>query len=142
MVRRPPKISLSDTPFPDTTTFRYALEILDVQRAQARCIAGDDDAVADIALFAYASRAEEAGGLSLQPHVHLRAWIERVRAQPGFLAETFPYSIDPHSARDLPSRRNTALVGAATPPRPCRRDNPAPPSAARACRRRARPRRA
>src|SRR3546814_8601846 len=97
MVRRPPKISLSDTPFPDTTTFRYALEILDVQLAQARFIAGDDYTVADIALFAYASRAEEAGGLSLQPHVHLRAWIERVRAQPGFLAETFPYSIDPHS---------------------------------------------
>src|SRR3546814_41677 len=79
-----------------------ALEILDVQLAQARFIAGDDYTVADIALFAYASRAEEAGGLSLQPHAHLRAWIERVRAQPGFLAETFPYSIDPHSARDLP----------------------------------------
>src|SRR3546814_6906242 len=71
-----------------------ALEILDVQLAQARFIAGDDYTVADIALFAYASRAEEAGGLSLQPHAHLRAWIERVRAQPGFLAETFPYSID------------------------------------------------
>src|SRR3546814_9383405 len=53
-----------------------ALEILDVQLAQARFIAGDDYTVADIALFAYASRAEEAGGLSLPPHGHLRAWIE------------------------------------------------------------------
>ena len=34
-------------------------------------------------------------------HAHLRAWIDRVRAQPGFLDETFPYSIDPHSTLDL-----------------------------------------
>ena len=30
------------------------------------------------------------------------AWIERIRAQPRFLAEQFPYSIDPHSADELP----------------------------------------
>src|SRR3546814_14272632 len=102
-------------------------DLLDVQLAQARFTAGDDYTVADIALFAYASRAEEAGGLSLQPHAHLRAWIERVRAQPSFLAETFPYSINPHSARALPTLRNTALVGAAPPPPPRRPTNPASP---------------
>jgi glutathione S-transferase len=30
------------------------------------------------------------------------AWIERVRAQPGFLATVHPYSIDPHSRDELP----------------------------------------
>lgn len=78
------------------------LEILDAQFAQSDFIAGDAYTVADIAQFAYASRADEADGLSLAPHPHLRAWIERVRAQPGFLDETFPYSSDPHSSSDLP----------------------------------------
>ena len=77
-----------------------ALEILDAQLSERDFIAGGDYTVADIALFAYASRADEADGLSLAPHPHLRAWIERVRAQPGFLDEVFPYSIDPHSTRD------------------------------------------
>lgn len=79
-----------------------ALEILDAQFALRDFIVGDDYTVADIGLFAYASRADEADGLSLVPHAHLRAWIDRVRAQPGFLDETFPYSVDPHSANDLP----------------------------------------
>ena len=81
---------------------RRALEILDAQFARRDFIAGDDYSVADIALFAYASRADEADGLSLQLHRHLRAWIDRVRAQPRFLDETFAYSIDPHSANELP----------------------------------------
>ena len=81
---------------------RRALEILDGQFAQRDFIAGDDYTVADIALFAYASRADEADGLSLRPHAHLRGWIERVRAQPRFLDEAFAYSIDPHSANELP----------------------------------------
>jgi glutathione S-transferase len=79
-----------------------ALAILDAQLATRDFIAGDAYTVADIAVFAYASRADEADGVSLAPHPHLRAWIGRVRAQPGFLDEAFPYSIDPHSGRDLP----------------------------------------
>ena len=78
-----------------------ALEILDAELARRDFIAGDTYTIADIAVFAYASRADEAEGLSLQPHAHLRAWIERVRAQPGFLDETFAYSIDPHSSQEL-----------------------------------------
>jgi glutathione S-transferase len=79
-----------------------ALEVLDAQFAQRDFIAGDGYTVADIALFAYASRADEADGLSLAAHPHLRAWIDRVRAQPRFLDESFAYSIDPHSAGELP----------------------------------------
>jgi glutathione S-transferase len=79
-----------------------ALEVLDAQFAQRDFIAGDGYTVADIALFAYASRADEADGLSLAAHPHLRAWIDRVRAQPRVLDESFAYSIDPHSAGELP----------------------------------------
>lgn len=77
------------------------LGILESELATRPFIAGDDYGIADIALFAYASRAEEAG-LSLQAYPQFRAWVARVEAQPGFLAEMYPYAIDPHSSRELP----------------------------------------
>jgi glutathione S-transferase len=80
---------------------RNTLRILEQQLATRDFIAGDDYTIADMSVFAYASRAEEAG-LPLAPYPHVRAWIARVEAQPGFLGETFPYSIDPHSANELP----------------------------------------
>ncbi len=79
-----------------------ALGMLDAHLAQSAFIVGDAYTVADIALFAYVSRSDEAEGLSLAPFAQVRAWIERVREQPGFLAETFAYAIDPNSSRDLP----------------------------------------
>ena len=77
-----------------------ALGILDAELATRAFVAGETYTIADIAMFAYASHAEEAG-LSLQPYPHFREWLQRVRAQPGHLAEWHPYSIDPHSAREL-----------------------------------------
>jgi glutathione S-transferase len=79
---------------------RNTLQILDRELAVRDFIAGDRYGIADIALFAYTSRAEEAG-FDLQPHPRLRAWIARVEAQPGFGAAMHPYSIDPHSGREL-----------------------------------------
>jgi glutathione S-transferase len=52
-------------------------------------------------VFAYASRAEEAG-IALEPYPHFRAWIARVQSQPGFLATMHAYGEDPHSANELP----------------------------------------
>ncbi|MBA3563744.1 MAG: glutathione S-transferase family protein [Gammaproteobacteria bacterium] len=77
-----------------------ALQILNVELATRAFIAGDRYTIADLSLFAYASRAEEAG-LSLQPYPAFRQWITRVQEQPGFLAEIYPYSIDPHSVKEL-----------------------------------------
>ncbi len=77
------------------------LALLDRELAQRPFIAGETYTIADIALFAYASRAEEAG-LALAPFAAFRAWVARVAAQPGFLAQMHPYSIDPHSIRELP----------------------------------------
>lgn len=78
-----------------------ALETLETQLATREFIAGDRYTIADIAVFAYASRAEEAG-LPPQPYPRFRAWIERVMRQPGFGAAMHPYSIDPHSGEELP----------------------------------------
>ena len=77
-----------------------SLGILDAELATRDFIAGDAYTIADIALFAYGSRAEEAG-LSLQPYPHVCGWIARVEAQPGFLAGMHPYSIDPHAVKEL-----------------------------------------
>ena len=78
-----------------------ALGILDRELASRPFVAGDAYTIADISLFAYTSRADEAD-LPLGDFANVGAWIGRVEAEPGFLAKTHPYSIDPHSAGELP----------------------------------------
>ena len=56
--------------------------------------------IADMSVFAYVSRADEAG-VSLGAYPAVARWVARVRAQRGFLDEVFPYSIDPHSSSEL-----------------------------------------
>ena len=75
-----------------------ALSTLEAELATRAFIAGDRYGIADIALFAYASRADEAG-FALEPYPHFRAWVARVQAQPGHLAQMFPYTVDPHAPR-------------------------------------------
>jgi glutathione S-transferase len=45
-------------------------------------LAGDAMSVADIALYAYTHVADE-GGFSLEPYPAIRAWVDRVAAEPG-----------------------------------------------------------
>lgn len=78
-----------------------ALNILDRELGEHAFIAGDAYTIADMSLFAYASRAHEAN-LPLAQFANVCAWIDRVKMQPGFLATTYPYSIDPHSGGELP----------------------------------------
>jgi glutathione S-transferase len=80
---------------------RRTLDILERELATRPFLAGDIYTIADMAVFAYASRAEEAG-LSLESYPHFRAWIARIEAQPGFLAIMHPYAIDQHSVKELP----------------------------------------
>ena len=77
------------------------LDILERELATRPFLANDRYSVADMSVFAYASRAEEAG-MALGPYPHFRAWIARVEAQPGFLAKMHLYSEDPHSSGELP----------------------------------------
>lgn len=83
------------------TTAIRALKILDEQLATRDFIAGPGYSIADISIFAYAHLAGDAD----IPTAHLgnfRRWIERVRGQDGFLAEMYPYSIDPYASAELP----------------------------------------
>jgi glutathione S-transferase len=96
LVRRPPAL---------VEAKRHAgartLEILERELSGRDFIAGERYTIADIALFAYGSRAAEAG-FALDEYPAIRAWIARVEAQPGFLATMHPYASDPHSVRELP----------------------------------------
>jgi glutathione S-transferase len=77
-----------------------ALDILNRELSARPFIAGDYS-IADISLFAYAHLAGDAGIAT----AHLPAfesWVTRVRSQNRFLAEMYPYSIDPHSTKELP----------------------------------------
>lgn len=77
-----------------------ALAALERQLAATAFLAGDSYTIADMAVFAYGALAEEAG-IDIAPYPAFRAWIARVAAQPGFLPERFPYSIDPHASKEL-----------------------------------------
>lgn len=57
--------------------------------------------IADMSVFAYISRAGEAG-IELAAFPAATAWLERVRSQPNFLATVHSYSIDPQSSQELP----------------------------------------
>ncbi len=77
------------------------LGILDRALEPSPFLVGESYTIADMACYAYTHLAEDAE-LPLAEHRHVVRWIERVRGQPGFLAETHPYAIDPHSTKELP----------------------------------------
>lgn len=50
-----------------------------------RCFAlGDQPSIADVAGYSYIAHAPE-GGVSLKPYPNIRAWLDNVRALPGFV---------------------------------------------------------
>ncbi len=78
-----------------------ALHVLDRHLEEREFILGARYSVADMSLFAYTHVARDADA-PLDEFPGVIAWIERVRAQPRFLAQIHPYSIDPYSTRELP----------------------------------------
>jgi glutathione S-transferase len=61
-----------------------ALRVLEEHLYNHAFLVGERFTVADVALYAYTHCAEQ-GGFSLAPHGALRAWLQRVQAQPGYL---------------------------------------------------------
>ncbi len=62
----------------------HALAVMEQHLAKEPYFVGGSYSVADIALFPYTHCAAE-GGFDLEPYPALRAWVERVRAQPRFV---------------------------------------------------------
>jgi glutathione S-transferase len=64
-----------------------ALRAMEGHLARREFLVGDRYTIADIALYAYTHVAPE-GGFDLEPYPAVRAWLERVAAQPGHVALT------------------------------------------------------
>lgn len=62
-----------------------ALEAMDRHLGDRRFLVDDRYSIADIALYAYTHVAGE-GGFSLDRHPAVRAWLERVAEQPGYIS--------------------------------------------------------
>ncbi|WP_419687731.1 glutathione S-transferase family protein [Burkholderia theae] len=61
------------------------LDVIDRELAGKPFAAGAQPTIADIAAYSYIAHAPE-GGVSLEPYPHVRAWLARVEALPGFVA--------------------------------------------------------
>jgi glutathione S-transferase len=61
-----------------------ALHVMEGHLATREFFVNDRYGIADIALYAYTHVAPD-GGLSLDAYPHVRAWIARVAAQPGYI---------------------------------------------------------
>ena len=66
------------------------LQFLDEQLAEDEFLVGGRYTIADIAVYGYSHRAEEAQ-LDVEPYPNLRAWFERVESQPGYMEDVEPY---------------------------------------------------
>jgi glutathione S-transferase len=72
------------------------LAVLDGHLAERSFLVGERYSVADIGVFAYVHVAEDAGH-DLSHHPAVSAWLDRVRAQPGYSNDLEPYP--PNSMR-------------------------------------------
>jgi glutathione S-transferase len=66
------------------------LQLLDDHLAGNEFLVGGRYTVADIAVYGYSHRAEEAQ-LDLEPYPNVRAWFAGVEAQPGYMEDVEPY---------------------------------------------------
>ncbi len=65
-----------------------ALAVMEQQLAKTEFLLDVGYTVADIALYAYTHEAH-VGGFDLDAYPAIRAWLARVEAQPGFVAQTY-----------------------------------------------------
>jgi glutathione S-transferase len=76
------------------------LRVLDAHLAGRRFVVGERCSIADVSLFAYAHVAPDAG-YDLGAYPAVTAWLDAVRAEPGFMHDLAPY---PDNARPGASR--------------------------------------
>lgn len=63
---------------------RQLCDVLDGHLSKRRFLVGDDPTIADVAMYSYTALAPE-GGVSLDPHHNVRAWLTRIEALQGFV---------------------------------------------------------
>lgn len=60
------------------------LKVIDQELSNRAYLAGDTPTIADVAGYSYIAHAPE-GNVSLADYVHVRAWLARIEALPGFV---------------------------------------------------------
>jgi glutathione S-transferase len=60
-------------------------KVLDSHLTGRKFLVDDLPTIADVAIYSYTAHAPE-GGVSLDPYGHVRAWLARIEALPGFVA--------------------------------------------------------
>lgn len=58
--------------------------VMELELQQRPWLAGEHPTIADVACYSYIAHAPE-GGVSLKPYPTLRAWLDAIRALPGFV---------------------------------------------------------
>lgn len=83
-------------------TGRGALSVLDARLTGRAFVVGSAASIADLGLFPYVSVAGDAG-LDLSDWPEVSAWLDRIRALPGFLDDFVPYppNARPGTARSI-----------------------------------------
>ena len=78
------------------------LRLVDDHLATREFFVGERYGVADIGMYGYVHVAGEAG-IDMEPYPHVRAWLERVAAQPGYVEDLEPYGANaaPGAGRSL-----------------------------------------
>jgi glutathione S-transferase len=66
------------------------LRLIDDHLATHDFFVGDGYTIADIAMYGYTHRANEAE-IDLEPYANVQAWLARVERQPGFVEDVEPY---------------------------------------------------
>jgi glutathione S-transferase len=66
------------------------LNLLEEHLSSRDYFAGDRYSIADIAVYGYTHRSQEAG-VGLGPFAHVSEWLERVESQPGYIENVEPY---------------------------------------------------
>jgi glutathione S-transferase len=77
-------LQLPDNPADAIGCATGLFKVMDMHLATRAFLVGAAPTLADIANYSYVARAPE-GNVSLQPYPHLRAWLARVEALPGFV---------------------------------------------------------
>jgi len=73
-----------DDPAPAIARANQLLRTMDQELAQRHFLVGSEPTLADIAIYSYTALAPE-GNVSLEPFPHVRAWLARIEALPGFV---------------------------------------------------------
>lgn len=75
---------LSDDPSAPIARANALLQVMESELAGRPFLVGQAPTLADIANYTYTAHAPE-GNVSLEPYPHVRAWLARIEALPGFI---------------------------------------------------------